>query len=580
MARKPKKKGESGAATTYISRKQALKKLQLSLKDFRRLCILKGIYPVEPNNKKAVNKGSSVPRTFYYLKDIQFLAHEPVILKFRDFKVFIKKLRKAIAKNNPDTAQKLRNNQPLYKLDHIVKERYPTFIDAIRDLDDAISMCFLFATFPKSRIIHAELVHLCKRLTVEFMHYVIESKSLRKVFISIKGYYYQAEIMGQLVTWIVPHPLSYCHPSDVDFKIMITFTEFYTTMLGFVNFKLFHSINLYYPPKLQEDLALEDDSELFDRDDLMSEAVAALNHSLKSVVKDSEEEEPQFDEFPQQEDQEKMDLAQKEQVKIQKLQKLFKGLRFFLNREVPRESLVFIIKAFDGEVSWDKTLFVGATYDESDETITHQIVDRPNVNKQYINRYYIQPQWVYDSINACMLLPVEDYFPGEILPPHLSPFVEEKEGDYIPPEKQALLDMQKGLKKDIRQKQVDSENEEEKSDEEQNSSEENSEVDNEELTKPGKRKSSSVIIDEEAEKKPKMTVKAGQFEPEDINAAERQGREERKLVEMMIPKKKKRLYDKIMYGQRRKSREAEHLKVKRAEFDRNQKLEKRLSRGK
>ena len=54
---KMKKKYERGAATNYVTRNQALRRLQLSLKDFRRLCILKGIYPVEPKHKKKANKG-------------------------------------------------------------------------------------------------------------------------------------------------------------------------------------------------------------------------------------------------------------------------------------------------------------------------------------------------------------------------------------------------------------------------------------------------------------------------------------------------------------------------------------------
>ena len=37
------------------------------------------------------------------------------------------------------------------------------------------------------------------------MHYVIAAKALRKVFISIKGIYYQVEVRGQTVTWLVNH---------------------------------------------------------------------------------------------------------------------------------------------------------------------------------------------------------------------------------------------------------------------------------------------------------------------------------------------------------------------------------------
>ena len=60
-------------------------------------------------------------------------------------------------------------------------------------------------------------------------------------------------------------------------------------------------------------------------------------------------------------------------------------------------------------------------------------------------RYYVQPQWVFDCVNAQRLLPVKDYFPGEVLPPHLSPFVTETEGEYVPPEKQRMLSGETGV---------------------------------------------------------------------------------------------------------------------------------------
>lgn len=46
------------------------------------------------------------------------------------------------------------------------------------------------------------------------------------------------------------------HPTDVDYRVMATFTEFYTTLLGFLNFKLYHSLNLFYPPKVAHQLRL------------------------------------------------------------------------------------------------------------------------------------------------------------------------------------------------------------------------------------------------------------------------------------------------------------------------------------
>jgi pescadillo protein len=58
----------------------------------------------------------------------------------------------------------------------------------------------------------------------------------------------------------------------------------------------------------------------------------------------------------------------------------------------------------------------------------------------FLSRVYVQPQWIFDSVNYQKLLPIDDYVPGATLPPHLSPFVEEQEGDYIPPERQAMLE--------------------------------------------------------------------------------------------------------------------------------------------
>lgn len=347
-----KKKYERGSATNYITRNKARKKLQLSLADFRRLCILKGIYPHEPKHKKKVNKGSTAARTFYLLKDIKFLLHEPIVSKFREYKVFVRKLRKAYGKSEWNTVERLKDNKPSYKLDHIVKERYPTFIDALRDLDDALSMCFLFSTFPRTGKCHVQTIQLCRRLTVEFLHYVIAARALRKVFLSIKGIYYQAEVLGQPIVWITPYTFSHDHPTDVDYRVMATFTEFYTTLLGFVNFRLYQSLNLQYPPKLEgqahTDRKVSEDTYALDSESSM-EKLAALSASLARVVVPAAEEEAEVDEFPADGEVAAQEQERRKELEAQeKHRKLFEGLKFFLNREVPREALAFVIRSFGG----------------------------------------------------------------------------------------------------------------------------------------------------------------------------------------------------------------------------------------
>lgn len=177
----------------------------------------------------------------------------------------------------------------------------------------------------------------------------------------VLGYYYQADIKGETVTWIVPHHFSFepRQKSEVDFKIMSTFVEFYTILLGFVNFRLYHSLNLYYPPKFNSIAQAESEKALVDEEAFVAERVCALNFPISKVSADIVEDEVEIDSFNTDDNPEKIEEARIEAEKIKKLKTLFKGLKFFLNREVPREPLVFIIRCFGGEVSWDKTLFVG-----------------------------------------------------------------------------------------------------------------------------------------------------------------------------------------------------------------------------
>jgi len=527
-----------------MTRKRALKKLQLTLKDFRRLCILKGVFPREPRNRKRAQKGNvSKVQTLYYEKDIRFLLHEPVVWKFREFKVFLRKLKKAQEKKNYDTVERLRQNKPKYSLDHIVRERYPTFIDAIRDLEDCLCLCFLYSTFPKTQKTPVEMTSLCRRLTTEFMHYVIEAKALRKVFCSIKGYYFQAEIKGQTVTWVIPHNFGFVQPAEVDMRLMSIFVEFYTCVLGFVNYRLFHSLNITYPPKIAT-VTEAGEADMEDR-------VGALNQSLQRTVVEDEDNDV-IDNIAVA-DEEKMKEAVKEREMKEQQSNLFKGLKFFLGREVPREPLVFMIRAVGGEVSWDSSVGVGATFPQSDSTITHQVMDRDakTAGELVLGRFYIQPQWIFDSINRREKCREKDYALGETLPPHLSPFVSERErrvGDYVPPEQKALEDGK------VPEEQEDEDDEE--SEEEDEEDEDSGNVDDSEEE------------DEKTEKSKGMGVQVGMMEKlDDDHERKMEEDEEYKLRVMMIKKKHRNLYRSMMKNRRKRMNESKLKEKKRKEWD-------------
>ncbi|KAL8938654.1 MAG: hypothetical protein Q9216_003774 [Gyalolechia sp. 2 TL-2023] len=491
---KIKKKGTSGQAKNFITRTQAVRKLQISLPDFRRLCIYKGIYPREPRNKKKASKTSTPSTTFYYTKDIQYLLHEPILNKFRDHKALAKKIARSLGRGEVGDAARLEKTaKPRISLDHIIKERYPTFVDALRDLDDALSLLFLFASLPSTSTVPPKTISLCQRLCLEFEHYLIVTHSLRKSFISIKGIYYQATIQGQDILWLVPHKFVQRMTGDVDFRIMGTFVEFYTTLLGFVNYRLYTSIGLVYPPKfdaksddqggelsaftlegsgITNEVGTErltngemDQGRTTGPDTVDAEVqrhadelarVPEPNGATESKDQPMEGE-PAADTIDKFEVQgEGADVLDQPRMSDTEASLLFAPYSFFLSRETPRQPLEFLLRAYGCErVSWDEVLGDGAfTNDEYDPSITHQVVDRPPILQSDVEvdtaednevaasktirggrmpgRTYIQPQWVWDCINQGKLLRPDLYAPGAILPPHLSPWVKPTKDAYDP----------------------------------------------------------------------------------------------------------------------------------------------------
>jgi len=529
-----------------------------------------------------VSKGGSGNKTYYHTKDILYLSHEPLIKKFREFKIFMRKLKTANDKKELTTEKRLLEHRPVLKLDHIIKERYPTFMDAIRDLDDPLCMAVLFAQMPQAFKVKNHTVRQCARLVLEFQHYIINSRSLEKVFLSIKGIFYQATVMGQRITWLSPYKFSMGVPDDVDYRVMDTFLLFYNKLLGFTNYTLYSSLNLQYPPKILEDKEADDiglnaivlegseekteeekmaevaktkganvsKSQVKSLEKLIPEIEAKTNDDDEDMDDDDEEEDTEStkagpESFPEQmtggedavENMGEMAVVSREQ---EEFSKLFEGCWVFCSREVPRESIEFVVKSFGGKVSWagvgsEESIGVGP-FTETDSRITHHIVDRPSLANQHLGRHYVQPQWVYDSVNIRKMLPTASYTIGAVLPPHLSPFGEDgKDLNFTIPDP---TNTDTALDSD--DEEVDSGDE---TDEEA--------LYRQELEEEAKGETAT----EEPKNVPKKKGKKAIQEAKEA--------EERQMAMNMMTKKQARLYSQIQFGKNKKDAEKAKLKQKR-----------------
>ncbi|KAF5011972.1 hypothetical protein FDECE_1947 [Fusarium decemcellulare] len=642
-----KKKGKAGAAKNYVTRNQAIRKLQISLPDFRKLCIWKGIYPREPRSRKKVSKSSTSSTTFYYAKDIQYLLHEPLLQKFRDQKVLEKKISRALGRGDVTDAARLEKNaarpektgKPRYTLDHVIRERYPTFVDALRDLDDCLSMLFLFANLPSTSMVPAKMIARCERLCFEFQHYLIVSQSVTKSFLSIKGIYYQANIQGEEVLWLVPYKFNQRVVGDVDFRIMGTFIEFYMTLLSFVNFRLYTSIGLKYPPKFDEvkdenaaelgAFTLEGKTLVGAEEQKQLEAAehkpdpkvqAAVNKVLKKMKgSDADEATPTTEDQVEGEDQEAGaidkfepaapggDVLPQPSSAGNNPNSLFSNLTIYLSRETPRQPLEFLLKAFGCKrVGWDAVLGDGAfTTNELDPAITHQIVDRPPIqaateegdgddnqtsqklaaNRRVPGRTYIQPQWVWDSVNDGELKEPHVYAPGASLPPHLSPFVKSVQGAYDPtvpleeqePEDEALEAQSDGEDNEVDETvegmdvadSEEGEEDEEGEDEFGGFSEDEQEEAESEDDAEQRQQELEAELTGGAVKSKAANAKAKAKE-EARKALSKKAREEAEDIERakgMLSKKKRKLYEQMVYTNNKKSAEDQKLRAKRRRFE-------------
>ncbi|KAI5950586.1 NOP7 [Candida margitis] len=602
---KIKRRGTSGNAKNFITRTQAIKRLQISLADFRRLCIFKGIYPREPRNKKKANKGSTAPVTFYYTKDIQYLLHEPVLDKFRQHKTFAKKLQRALGKGEISSASKLEQNRPKYKLNHIIKERYPTFLDALRDLDDPLNMLFLFSNMPATDRVSTKVVGDAEKLCNQWLAYIAKERLLKKVFVSIKGVYYQATVKGQEIRWLIPYKFPTNIPTDVDFRIMLTFLEFYSTLLNFVMYKLYNESGLIYPPQIDTNklkgvggltsyVLQSKDSKNNDlllkqqKTEEKNEVGKNLSQSeiQKAIEADQETgneeedgqieegadgnvEEVELDTFQDNSTTKSADTLIQPSKFSSPTSQLFSKFIFYIGREVPLDILEFVILSCGGsvisEISLDDLkLNDPKAYEQLNlDSITHQICDRNKVLQKVPGRTYVQPQWVFDCVNKQELISVSSYAPGETLPPHLSPWGDA--GGYDPnAEAKSQAGEGENNVEESEEEEEDEEVEVESGDEDQDEEEEDEEED-EDLTA---QKELEMEVAGEKFSEQKEEPKAKKQKTKSTTSTEDEAKE---LAKIMMTNKQKKLYKKMQYGIDKKETRNKELTKKKKQLEKKKK---------
>ena len=300
----------------------------------------------------------------------------------------------------------------------------------------------------------------------------MQTRCLKKAFLSIKGIYYEVEIAGQKIHWVSPYEYTFKDGSNIDYQVMNTFLDFHLTLLGFVLFRLYTHLGLVYPPALDvkkdelgthlsnvilEPVKLEQEVKLSSTQKPTGERKEAdekLKQELGSMIKKAEEAQAQAEESEKnaadveesieadidggkgdakEGGDEQNDMAEFEQKEVGN--HTFDGCTVFLSREVPQRAFEFIIRSCGGAVTWAGN---SAPVPEDSDAITHCVIDRRAVPAKRSGRDYVQPQWVVDSLNEGRLLPVEEYAPGAKLPPHLSPFVDDYSEGYVPERRKEL----------------------------------------------------------------------------------------------------------------------------------------------
>jgi pescadillo protein len=157
----------------------------------------------------------------FHKKDISMLNTNPMCWFIRDHARWLKKCKKRLHRGEQSGAP-----EPIARYAQIIHSRYPTFADAVRALDDALTAVALFAQMSGTMLIPSERVVKCRRLMMECHDYIA---------------HFEAVLEGEKVLRFIPHSFPLQEDSLVDHNVLLDFLELYEHLVGFVQLEMKYS---------------------------------------------------------------------------------------------------------------------------------------------------------------------------------------------------------------------------------------------------------------------------------------------------------------------------------------------------
>jgi len=347
----------------YVSRKAAVQKLKLTEKQFDRLTVMFGMYPVVSDAKNCYDK---VDGWYYRIDDIRriFYSDTYEILKGNTEKET--KRQRLLQFQQLERASKIINEE--FNLVDLVRQKYESLGKSLDDLGNTLRNLYVIDLLSIDDV--GDDLGLFER-------FVIERGLLNRAFMSRKGVYFGISVESIIVCWMVPYPgVGLDELVEEKADVPGPRAELNIDFLDFGSFSEDES----------EDDGIIDpnDPNKFDTS-LLKYALPLLKIHLRLCVH-------------------KLAIL----YPVGDLQHgIFRDMKFHIEIKSIHRQIRFAIEGCGGELA-------GL---EDAKFVIAETVDQINPGK-----IYLQPQYVFDCVNNGKMLSFEPYLVGKVLPAHISPF--------------------------------------------------------------------------------------------------------------------------------------------------------------